>query len=198
MELGVTHGCVPIGLEKTITKAGGNTVYTIEHQTAWDFFRQYLDKKWTKFTKEIRTFLDFAVKLPDDLATEYDQYIIRAPMGQNPDDSMNFATEIPEGTKVQVIRRDADKISHGAGAMARRIKERLGGRAPLFVLHVDCAARGRMFFGEAVKEKGIDPMQDVLGKDVPWLGLFACGEIAPIKGVNYYHNQTAALCVLYK
>ncbi len=26
---------------------------------------------------------DFAVKLPDDLATEYDQYIIRAPLSQN-------------------------------------------------------------------------------------------------------------------
>jgi hypothetical protein len=198
MEFGITHGCVPIGLEKTITRARGNTVFTIENWTAWDFFKQYLDEKWTKFTREIRTFLDFAVKLPADLATEYNHYIIRAPKSQNPDDSMDFFTEIPEGTKVQIIRRDPDKISQGAKALAERINARLGKRVPALVLHVECASRGRMFFGDDVKEKGIDVMQDALGKDVPWLGLFASGEVAPIRGVNYYHNQTAVLCVFYK
>jgi hypothetical protein len=198
LEFGVSHGCVPIGLEKTITRAQGNTVYTIENQTAWDFFKQYLDDKWTKFTREIRTFLDFGIKLPDDMATEYDHYIIRAPQSQNQDDSMTFFTEIPEGTKVQIIRRDPEKTSQGAKAMAERIKARLGNRQPILVLQVDCAARGRMFFGDNVKDKGVDVMQNVLGKEIPWMGLFACGEIAPIKGVNYYHNQTAILCVFYK
>jgi hypothetical protein len=197
-EMAVSHGCVPIGLEKTITRAKDNTVYTIENETAWGFFKQYLDEKWTKFTREIRTFLDFGIKLPDDLATDYDRYIIRAPFGQNADDSLNFATEMPAGTKVQVIRRDAEKISQGSKKMAERIKAKLGDKKPIAVVHIDCAARGKMFFGEDVKEKEIDVMQDVFGKDVPWIGLFACGEIAPIKNINYYHNQTAILCVLYR
>jgi hypothetical protein len=173
MEFGVTHGCVPIGLEKRITKSRGNTVFTIEHQTAWEFLKQYLDKKWTKYTREIKTFFGFAIKLPDECATDYDQYIIRAPINQNPDDSTDFATEIPEGALVQVMLRDAEKTSLGAKAMAERIKARLGSKRPLAVLHVDCCARGKMFFGDAVKEKGIDVMQNALGKDVPWLGHFA-------------------------
>ncbi len=196
IDIAVSHGCVPIGTEKTITKARGNTVCEIDHMTTWSFFKQYLDEKWTKFTREIRTFLDFGIKLPDHLATEYDRYIIRAPVSQNPDDSMNFATEIPEGTKIQVIRRDPDKTSHQAKAMAERLKARLKDSEIIAVLHVDCAARGRMFFGEEVKAKGIDVLQAPFGKDVPWLGMYACGEIAPVKGVNYYHNQTAVICVL--
>jgi hypothetical protein len=198
VDVGVTHGCVPIGTEKRITKARANTVFEIDRMTAWSFFKQYLDDKWTKFTREIRTFLDFGIKLPDHLATEYDRYLIRAPMSQNADDSLNFATEIPEGTMVQVIRRDADKTSQGARAMAGRMRDALSGREIVAVLHIDCAARGRMFFGEEVKAKGIDVLQDTLGKDLPWCGVYACGEIAPIKGVNYYHNQTAVLCVLYR
>jgi hypothetical protein len=197
VELGVSHGCLPLGLEKTITRAQGKTVYEIDGVPAWNFFKQYLDEKWTRFTREITTFLDFGIRLPDELATDYDRYIIRAPVSQNPDGSLNFATEMPEGTKLQVVRRDADKTSLGAKALAERIKSALGGRAPLAMLHIDCAARGKMFFGEEAKEKGIDVMQDVLGKRVPWLGVYTCGEIAPIKSVNYLHNQTVVLCALY-
>jgi hypothetical protein len=198
IEIGVSHGCVPLGLEKTITKAQANTVFEIDNQPAWDFFRQYLDDSIKVFTKEIRTFLDLGIKLPDDMATEYDKYIIRAPLSQNPDGSLNFATEIPVGTKVKIIRRNAEKISMGAKNMAERIKAKLGDKIPIAVFHVDCAARGKMFFGDDVKEKGIDVLQDTFGKNIPWLGLFACGELAPIKNVNYYHNQTAVICVIYK
>ncbi len=197
IEIGVSHGCVPIGLEKTITKAKANTVYEIDNKPAWEFFREYLDDSIKVFTKEIRTFLDLGVKLPDNMATEYDKYIIRAPLSQNPDGSLNFATEIQEGTKVQLIRRNAEKISLGAKNLAERIKAKLGDKDPAAVLHIDCAARGKMFFGDDVKEKGIDVLQNAFGKEIPWLGLFSCGEIAPIRGVNYYHNQTAILCVIY-
>ena len=196
IDIAVSHGCVPIGTEKTITKARGNTVCEIDGMSAWAFFKQYLDDRWTAFTREIRTFLDFGIKLPDHLATAYDRYIIRAPVSQNPDDSMNFATEIPEGTKIQVIRRDPDKTSSGAHVMAERLKARLKEKEIIAVLHVDCAARGRMFFGDEVKAKGIDVLQEPFGKDVPWLGMYACGEIAPIKGAHYLHNQTAVICVI--
>jgi hypothetical protein len=198
IELGVSHGCFPIGLEKTITKSKSNTVYDVDRKPVWDFYKQYLDPEMKEFNNEINTFLDLGEKLPDELATEYDKYIIRAPVSQNPDGSLNFATEIPEGTNVQLIRRDADKISMNAKRMAERIKAELREKKPIAILHVDCCARGKMFFGGDAKEKGIDVMQDVFGKDVPWLGFYSYGEISPIRNENYYHNQTAVLCLIYK
>ena len=35
-------------------------------------------------------------------------------------------------------------------------------------------------------------------KDVPWLGVFCFGELAPIRGKNHYHNQTVVYCALYE
>jgi hypothetical protein len=198
IELGVSHGCFPIGLEKTVTKRKSNTIYEINREPVWNFFKQYLDPDLKEFNNEINTFIGLGEKLPEDLTTEYDKYIIRAPVSQNPDGSLNFATEIDGGTHVQLIRRDAGKISMNAKKVAERIKARLGDKKPIAVLHVDCSARGKMFFGNDVREKGINVMQDVLGKDIPWLGFYSYGEISPIKNKNYFHNQTAVLCVIYK
>jgi len=74
-------------------------------------------------------------------------------------------------------------MSLGAKEMAEKINAKLNDKQPIAILHVDCAARGKMFFGDEVKQKGIDVMQDVLGKDIPWLGFYSYGEISPIKGI---------------
>jgi len=198
IELGVSHGGMPIGIEKTVTKAKANTVFEIDNRTTWSFFKQYLGEDEKDLNSENSPFISIGEKLPEGMSTEYDQYIIRSPVILNPDESVVFPVEIREGSKVQLIRRDEEKISRGAKTMAERVKSRLNGRKPMAVLHFECAARGKMFFGDGVKEKVIDKLQDVLGKDIPWLGLFCFGEIAPIKGKNYYHNQTAVLCVIYK
>jgi small ligand-binding sensory domain FIST len=81
--------------------------------------------------------------------------------------------------------------------MAERTKLKLENRKPIAVLHFDCAARGKLCFGNEAKEKGIDVLKDVIGKDIPWLGLYSYGEIGPIAGKNYFHNFTASLCIIY-
>ena len=196
-EIGVNHGCIPIGIEKTITKAEDNTVYEIENKPTWSFFQEYLGEDVEELTTENSPSVSIGEKLPEEVTTEYDKFIIRAPVIKNPDDSITFATDIPEGVKVRLMRRDEEKISQKAKTMAERIKSKIGNKKPVAVLHFDCAGRGKMFFGDKVKEKGIDVIQDVFGKDVPWLGFYCYGEIAPIKNKNYFHNQTVSLCVIY-
>lgn len=196
-EIGVNHGCIPIGLEKTITKAQTNTVYNIEDKSAWSFFQEYLGNDIKQLNSENSPSVSLGVRCHDDVSGEYDHYIVRAPFIQNPDGSILFAAEMKEGTSVRVVRRDEDKISQGAASLAERIKTKLDGKRPVAVLHFDCAGRGKMFFGKDVKPRVIDVLQDVLGKDIPWLGFFSFGEIAPVNGVNHFHNQTVALCVIH-
>jgi hypothetical protein len=197
IQIGVSHGCLPIGLDKTVTKAERNKINEIDGKPAWDFFRQYLDEDLQEFTPEIASSLSLGEKLPDTLATEYDKYIIWIPLGKDPDGSLSISTEIAPGTKVRITRRDPEKISVGAKNLAQRLKAKCGNRQPVAVLHFDCAARGKMIFGEDAKEKGIDVMQDVFGKNIPWLGFYTYGEIAPIGGHNYPHTCTAVLFVIY-
>ncbi len=197
IEIGVSHGCLPLGIEKTVTKASDNTIYKIENKTALKFYQEYLGEDIEQLNTENATTVSLGVRLPDELSTEYDKYILRAPLWSCPDGSIVYPTEIKEGTRIQLVRRDEDKIMQGARKMAQRIKSQLGGKQPVAVLHFDCAGRGKMFFGDEVKEKAIDVLQNEFHKDVPWLGFYCFGEIAPIKGINYYHNHTVALCVIY-
>lgn len=193
----VNHGCVPIGTEKTITRAESNRVYEISDESTWSFFKSYLPDDTVEYTSEIGGALCLLEKLPDEYITEYNTHIARNPTIKHSDDSMQMAAEIKTGAKVHMGRRDPDKISLNAGTMAERLKSILGDRSPIAVLHFDCAARGKLCFGNEAKEKGIDVIQDVLGKDIPWLGLYSYGEIGPISGKNYFHNGTASICVLY-
>ncbi len=197
IHIGVSHGCLPIGLDKTVTKSINNKIYEIDGKPAWDFFIPYLDDDLKEFTPEIAASLGLGEKLPKELETEYDKYIIWIPLVKDPDGALSFSTEIPSGTNVRITRRDPEKIALGAKNLAQRIKNKLGTKDPIAVLHFDCAARGKMVFGEEAKEKGIDVMQDVFGKNVPWLGFYTYGEIAPIGGRNYPHTCTAVLCVIY-
>ena len=193
----VNHGYVAISTEKAVTRAEANKIYEIDHDTAWVFFKSYLPEEAEDLTSELAGSLCLLEKLPDEYATIYDTHIARAPAFKNPDGSIQILAEIATGAKIQMGRRDPDKISMNAGKMAERIKSLLGDRKPIAVLHFDCAARGKLCFGNEAKEKGIDVIQDVLGKDIPWLGLYSYGEIGPISGKNYFHNGTVSLCVLY-
>ncbi len=197
IETAINHGCNPIGREKKITKAEANRIYEIDHAPAWAFFKEYLPEVVEEYTSEVAGSLCICEKLPEEIITDYDRYIVRAPSVKHPDGSMQLVAEIPTGSMIKLGRRDPDKISMNAKKMAERIKSNLGGRKPVAVLHFDCAARGKLCFGADAKEKGIDVIQNVFDKGTPWLGLYSYGEIGPIGRRNYFHNFTASLCVIY-
>jgi hypothetical protein len=197
IETAISHGCTPIGVEKTVTRAEANRIYEINHEPAWSFFKSYLPENVEDFTAEVAGTLCLCEKLPEELATNYDTHIVRAPAVKYPDDSLQILAEIPTGSKIQLGRRDPDKISLNAKKMAERIMVKLGNKKPIAVFHFDCAARGKLCFGAEAKEKGIDVIQNVFDKDIPWLGLYSYGEIGPIGGKNHFHNFTASLCVMY-
>ncbi|MBN2762878.1 MAG: FIST C-terminal domain-containing protein [Bacteroidales bacterium] len=197
IETAINHGCIPISMEKTITKAEANRVFEIDNESIWTFFKSYLPEEIVDFTPEVAGALCLCEKLPEEYATIYDTHIVRAPAAKYPDGSMQFLCEMVNGSKIQMGRRDPDKISKNAKIMAERIRSKLGDKKPVAVLHFDCAARGRLCFGQDAKEKGIDVIQNVFDKDIPWLGLYSYGEIGPISGKNYFHNFTVTLCVIY-
>lgn len=194
--IGVNHGCLPIGLDKTVTRAEQNCLYEIENEPAWEFFKQYLDESVEDLTVEAAGVICLGERLPEEDVSEYDQYIIRIPIGQNEDGSLLLSTEMETGSKVRMTRRDPERISLGAKQLAEKIKRELGDKKPSAVLQFDCAARGKTLFGPEVKEKGVDVIQDVLGKDIPWVGFYTYGELAPIGDKNYAHTATVALCVI--
>ncbi|MEQ9319505.1 MAG: FIST C-terminal domain-containing protein, partial [Polyangiaceae bacterium] len=68
---------------------------------------------------------------------------------------------------------------------------------PALMLQLDCAGRGRLLFDEQTTARIVEPVQQAVGKDVPWLGLHTYGEIAPVGTETLFHNYTGVLCALY-
>jgi hypothetical protein len=108
-----------------------------------------------------------------------------------------FPGSLAQGSKIQMTRRDPDRIRKSAIECARELAARRPGQRPNLVLHFDCAGRGRIIFGERATEMAITPIQEVLGRDLPWLGFHTYGEIAELDGTAYYHNYTVVLLALY-
>jgi small ligand-binding sensory domain FIST len=83
-----------------------------------------------------------------------------------------------------------------AVGMAGRLRERLADRTPLLALSFECAARARPFLGEELTRRELARMQAILGERLPWLGMYAWGEIAPVGDRTYFHNYTLPLGVV--
>lgn len=194
---GVSHGCVPLGIDRTITKVQGNKILEIDHKPAYLVFQEYLGEEETKDFSKVVGYLCLGEKAPSELQGSYDKYIIRATLVYDPqENSVTIPTEIPEGAKIRMTRRDFEKIVKRNHEVATKLREELQGKKPKFAFYTDCAGRGEMLFGkECVQE--VNVMRENLGPSLPFFGFYSYGEMAPLGKTNYFHNYTAVVTVFY-
>jgi len=198
VETAVSHGCEPIGSVRTVTRSDGGTVYEIDGRTAWSVFKEYLDGDPVDLSAADSVHLSFGERLPRRGDDAYGDYVMRTPFGLDRESgALFFPGSLPQGARIQMTRRDPDRIRKSAMESARALAKRRPHERPTLVLHFDCAGRGRIIFGDRATEMGITPMQEVLGRDLPWLGFHTYGEIAQLDGTAYYHNYTVVLLALY-
>jgi hypothetical protein len=198
LETIVSHGSTPIGVVRTVTRSEGATVFEIDGRSAWDVFTEYLDGDSAQVDAADLIHMAFAEKLPPELAGPSGEYIMHTPFGYDRDTgALMFAGALRQGSKIRIARRDPDRIREGATEAARTLAARGKGARPALVMQFDCAGRGRVVFGERATEATVAGIQQALGPDIPWLGFYTNGEIAPIKGKTLYHNHTVVLCAFY-
>jgi small ligand-binding sensory domain FIST len=65
------------------------------------------------------------------------------------------------------------------------------------VFQLDCAGRGKVFLREGQKLQLLETLRARIGPDVPWLGFYTFGEIAPVGEHNCFHNYTVVLTTIY-
>jgi hypothetical protein len=198
IETTVSHGCEPIGSLRTVTKSEGGMVYEIDGRSAWSVFKEYLDGDPADLSAADSVHISFGEQLPAHLDDRYGRYVMRTPFGLDRETgALFFPGALPQGAKIQMTRRDPDRIRMSAMASARELAARRPERRPSLVLHFDCAGRGRIMFGDRATEIAITPVQEVLGRDLPWMGFHCYGEIAQLGSNAYYHNYTVVLLALY-
>lgn len=199
VEVAVSHGCMPIGLERQVTSADNGWIREIDNQTAWSVFKEYLDEDTQDLNADGIVHLCIGEPLRNG-GGEYDPFVIRTPLRLDAESGALFfpGGGLTEGTAVQITRRDADKIRRSAKECAEGLLATHDGRPPDLVLQFDCAGRGRILWGGCAAAEIVEPLRRTLGPSTPWIGFHTYGEIAPIAGRPYYHNYTVALCAFYE
>ncbi|MFH0975513.1 MAG: FIST N-terminal domain-containing protein [Spirochaetota bacterium] len=195
---GITHGCIPVGTRRTITKGSGNIIYEIDGMPAIDALSDYFEDGWKTQWNKISLNLCLGFKTPENIKSNYGEYVVRYMMSKDGENgSVKIQTDVVNGTEFWIVRRDKDLIKNGVRELSRQITEKIGDKKPKFVLHFDCVGRGKLVFREREKIKLIKTLQKDIGEDIPWIGFYTYGEIGPVADSNFSHNLTAVVAAIY-
>jgi hypothetical protein len=195
----VTHGSEPLSDTRVVTKCTGNVIYEIDDRPALDIASEGLGEEITPEN------IIFAITLMGiGFKTDYSPdflspYVVRAIHGFNFEDGSCFIpTEVAEGSEIQFMRRDPQSVLESARAGAKKLGSTIDSLnvTPKLICQFDCAGRGKGIIGDEV-HRGMTMVQEPFEPTVPWMGLFAFGEISPMKDKNCFHNFTATLAVFY-
>jgi hypothetical protein len=195
----ISHGCIPIGGERKVTRSQGHVIYEIDGKPAVEVLKEYLPD--THALTDDRDSMRYAIPLALSFrAPSYikdEEYVVRGiPSVNLSEGSITVQTDVQEGTSLWFSSRDKEKISIGLDRMARQIKEQLEGDQPKLVLHFDCASRGKMMFRDQEKLQILKRFRQSVGPDVPWAGFYAYGEIGPVEEHNDRNLYTAVTLAL--
>ncbi len=195
-EIGVTHGTVPLGMEVTITRAKGNIIYEIDGRPAFDVWKSLVAAGDSLSTEDMAHWA-IGIALPENLQGEYEGCITRSLFKTDPESgSIYLQSEIHEGTRVVFHHRTFEAVIDRAVRMGKRLRGQIGDASPHFVLSFECGARSGPFLGHRGALDELCQVQEAVGSEIPWLGMYAWGEIAPVSSRNYFHNYTFPVCVL--
>ena len=195
---GVSHGCVPIGTKRTITRSKGNIIYEIDGMPALEALKDYVEEgsesQWNKMTLN----LCLGFKTPEHLKKEYGEFIVRYMMDKDDQEgSVTIQSDVTDGTELWIVRRDKDLIREGMQTISHQIKDMTGKEKPKLVMQFECMGRGKVVFREQEKIDLLRSLQEEVGADLPWIGFYSYAEIGPVSGYNCIHNFTSVLLAVY-
>ncbi len=192
----ISHGCMPIGQKRTITRAEGNKIYEIDHQPVFDVLHDYLEDDEIANWDKTAVNLGLGFPAPDPLEYGSDLFIRCMISKEDSTNCVVASANIEEGSDFWITRRDTKKMHQAAEATADQINRQLNGRQPKFVFHIECDGRGKMIMPEKEKQNMVLALQEKIGQSIPWIGLYSYGEICPVNGKNRLHSFTGVLSVV--
>src|SRR5215211_5845886 len=194
----ISHGLVPIGSERIVTRSQGNIIYEIDSKPAVEVLKEYLpehalveDRDWFRYAIS----LALCFRAPGYFKDE--EYVVRGvPALRMEDGSIIVQTEVQEGTSVWFSSRDKEKMITGLDRMARQIKDQLGGAQPKLVFQFECLTRGKTMLCEQEKLQLLKRFRQSVSPDAPWAGFYTIREIGPVEEHNNQHLFTSVVLAL--
>jgi len=190
--VGLGHGLRPASPRMRVTRAHGNVVQQIDGRPAFDVYKDHAAGRGIALSAgDAGPYMignELGVFLFDHLNRA------RAPLGVNPDGSLNLAGDIPEGASVCILDGEPENMVAAASDAAKEAQRRLEGGRAAGVVVFDCVCRGMILKDRFTQE--IEAVRRVFG-DVPVAGFLTYGEIARYGGkLDGWHNTTAVVVAI--
>ncbi|WP_027395023.1 FIST signal transduction protein [Aquimarina latercula] len=183
-------GWTPFGPERIITKSDNNVLFELDNQPALDLYKKYLGDKASELPQS-------ALLYPLSVKTEgRKEAIVRTILSIDEEkNAMILAGDVPEGSVVQLMMANIDKIAEGA-SKAAEIAMKSRDKDPQLALLVSCIGR-KLVMDQRVEEE-IEEVIEEVGENAVITGFYSYGELAPFSNSTRceLHNQTMTLTLL--
>lgn len=196
--VGVRHGWKPIGLPMKVTEAKGSRIIKVNDRSALSIYEDYFGKKAEELIREPIARMAYTYPLGMSVKGS-EELLIRDVVIANEQGEITCAAEIEEGSEIRLMLGEEERAILAAQEAAKQALSQLKVEAKaIFVFN--CMARKKLL-GANIKNE-IDAIQEVLGKQVPMIGFYTYGEVAPMAGeigpkcFSVFHNETMTLMVL--
>ncbi len=188
----IGHGSVggwdEFGQERTITRADKNVLYELDSKNALDLYKTYLGQYVDELPSSALLF-PIALKVEEPHGT-----LVRTILSVNEkNNSMTFAGNMPEGSRVRLMKANFDRIIEGSFSAANFSIENFNIKKPELAILVSCVGRKLILKTRTVEE--IEIAKEVFGNDTVISGFYSNGEIAPFNSITEceLHNQTMTI-----
>jgi hypothetical protein len=180
-------GWESFGLERTATNSKGNILYEIDHKNALALYKTYLGK--------------FAEELPGSallfpLSVQFDDEhkpIVRTILSiDNENQTITFAGDIPEGSKIRFMKANFDRLIDAASDAANSCLEMQKCKPKLAIL-ISCVGR-KLIMPNRIEEE-IEAVSEIFGSRTMLSGFYSYGEISPLNPMDNCEllNQTMTI-----
>lgn len=196
--VGVRHGWEPIGLPMEVTEAEGATLKEIDNKPALSIYEEYFGKESQELVEQPLARMAYTYPLGMKIEGK-EEFLIRDVVTANEEGEITAAAEIPEGTEVRLMLGERSKAIQAATRAATEAKQQLAGKTPVAAVVFDCMARNKLLGMD--RDKEIQAIEDVIGEEVPLIGFYTYGEIAPLSSEHeqsVWHNETMSFLLFGK
>jgi hypothetical protein len=195
--LGIKHGWKPLGKQHLVTKSRGNIIYEIDSRPATYLYEEYLGCDVKKLQNELRfisVLYPIGIYVPGE-----EEYLLRNIHSIENDGTLILQGSIPENSQVRLMIGTKESCLQATDQAIDAVNKELAGKSANFILVFNSISRHILLRRDAEKELEIIKKQ--FGDEIPVVGLYTYGELAPLTAIGYHgkaylHNQTVTLLAI--
>ena len=194
---GLRHGWHPLGRPHTVTQSSGNVIKEIDSEPAVNIYMNYF-KKSLEEIKSALTRISILYPLGLYLAHE-EEYLLRNVIRVNPEGNLVCQGDVPQESEIRIMMGTQESALQAARQAAIESMYAFKNTPLLGAIIFESVSRINLL-GHRVNEE-INIIKNVLGQDVPFIGVCTFGEQAPLRSLEYHgeshcHNETVAILTL--